>query len=84
MEVLNSSLHNKAKLCLLISSGFSAITIKSLGISEKVIILNQNVLIISSVSKVLEDKEMKDPYEKKEIPTTKLHNAAHLGIHIQN
>lgn len=39
---LNSSLHDKAQLCILIPCGFSAITIKSLCISKKVIILNQN------------------------------------------
>lgn len=66
---LNSSLHNKAKLCLLIP--FSAITVKSLGISKKVCILNHN-------------DQLKDPYGKKEIPVTKLHNTAHLGIHTQN
>lgn len=37
---LHSSLHNKAKLCLLIP--FSAITVKSLCIAKKVIILNRN------------------------------------------
>lgn len=37
---LNSSLHNKTQLCLLIP--FSAITVKSLGISKKVRISNHN------------------------------------------
>lgn len=40
--------------------------------------------MISFVSKVIEDKEMRDPYGKKEIPTTELHNTAHLDIHTQN
>lgn len=54
---LNSSLHNKVKFCFLIPCGFSAITVKSLCISKKVIILNHNDHLLS---KVIEDKEMKD------------------------
>lgn len=40
--------------------------------------------MISFVSKVIEDKEMRDPDGKKEVPTTILHSTAHLGIHTQN
>lgn len=37
--------------------------------------------MISFVSKLIEDKETRDPSAKKGIPTTKSHNTAHLGIY---
>lgn len=40
--------------------------------------------MISFVSKLIEDKETRDPSAKKGIPTTKSHNTAHLGIYMHD